>query len=315
MTNSKTSSPFDRVAILLGTLNGQRFLGEQLDSIAAQTLPSWRVWASDDGSHDGTLAILDHYRTAWAEDRLMLATGPKRGSTANYLSLVCKAEIKAAYYAFADQDDIWEPDKLARAVAWLDKAPGGAPALYCSRTRLIDEAGRHIGQSPLFGRPPHFANALVQNICGGNTMVFNNAARALLREAGADVDVVVPDWWVYMVITGGGGTVFYDPRPTVRYRQHGANMVGANGGWLTSLKRAWLRLQGRSREWNTRNRHALQGISRLLTPENRQILEELTHFRKQGLPYRLAGLVRSGIYRQSWFGNLGLFIEALFRRI
>ena len=315
MTTSKASPPHDHVAIMLCTMNGQRFLGAQLDSMAAQTKPNWRVWASDDGSHDGTCAILNDYRTAWGEDRLLLVTGPRKGSTANFLSLVNKAEIKADYYAFADQDDIWESDKLARALAWLGTVPGGVPALYCSRTRLIDHVGRHIGQSPLFAKPPSFANALVQNIGGGNTMIFNQAARDLLREAGPDVDVVIHDWWAYLVVTGCGGTVFYDPKPTVRYRQHDANLVGANDSWLVRLVRATRRLRGQSKEWNTKNIHALQGISHLLTPGNRLILEELMHAREQGLAARLTGVIRSGIYRQSWSGNLGLLVEVFFRRM
>ena len=245
----------------------------------------------------------------------MLVTGPRKGSTANFLSLVNKAEIKADYYAFADQDDIWESDKLARALAWLGTVPGGVPALYCSRTRLIDHVGRHIGQSPLFAKPPSFANALVQNIGGGNTMIFNQAARDLLREAGPDVDVVIHDWWAYLVVTGCGGTVFYDPKPTVRYRQHDANLVGANDSWLVRLVRATRRLRGQSKEWNTKNIHALQGISHLLTPGNRLILEELMHAREQGLAARLTGVIRSGIYRQSWSGNLGLLVEVFFRRM
>ena len=72
MIQEEPFSPGVRVAILLCTMNGQPFLGEQLDSIAAQSLPDWQVWAADDGSLDGTVAILDHYRAAWGEERLFL---------------------------------------------------------------------------------------------------------------------------------------------------------------------------------------------------------------------------------------------------
>ncbi len=170
-----------KVAVLMGTFNGERFLAEQLDSLAAQTHPDWELWASDDGSKDNTLAILEAYRAKWGGERLTVLRGPARGLATNFLSLACKSGIQADYYAYSDQDDIWEPDKLSRAVSWLERMPPSEPALYCSRTMLVDAAGKEMGLSELHARPPCFANALVQNIAGGNTMVFNNAARNLLR--------------------------------------------------------------------------------------------------------------------------------------
>ncbi|NTV13886.1 MAG: glycosyltransferase family 2 protein [Desulfobulbaceae bacterium] len=304
-----------RVAILLCTMNGRPYLGEQLDSIAAQTFTDWQVWASDDGSQDGTIAILEQYRVVWGLDRFFLQAGPRRGFAANFLSLACRADLQADYYAFADQDDIWEKDKLHRAVAWLEKVPHTEPALYCSRTRLIAEDGLEIGCSRLFTRPPGFANALVQNIGGGNTMVFNHAARLLLQEAGEDLAVVTHDWWAYLLVSGCGGQVFYDPSPMVRYRQHGNNLVGENTSWRAKLTRIRLLLKGRFKEWNARNLKALQGVERLLTPENRRILKVWEESRQQPLLPRLFAFRRAGIYRQTLAGNLGLLVAVLCRRM
>jgi hypothetical protein len=189
------------------------------------------------------------------------------------------------------------------------------PGLYCSRTRLIDEADREIGLSPLFSRPPGFANALVQNIGGGNTMLFNQAARLLLQKAGSRVDVVTHDWWAYLLVTGCGGTVFYDRSPMVRYRQHGVNLVGANTGWPARLVRMRLLAEGRFKEYNARNLRALQGVNRMLTPENQGMLADWAESRKQSLLPRLLGFKRVGIYRQTLWGNLGLLAAALFRKM
>jgi len=86
---------------------------------------------------------------------------PAEGFVANFLSLTCKASIEADYYAYSDQDDVWESDKLERAVRWLQTVPENIPALYCSRTRLVDAENNEIGLSPLFSKPPSFANALI----------------------------------------------------------------------------------------------------------------------------------------------------------
>ena len=132
-------------------------------SFASQTFSNWKVWVSDDGSRDRTYDILKSYQLKWGQDRLSIQFGNKENFVGNFLSLVCKDSIQADYYAYSDQDDIWEKDKLQQAVNWLQTVPKEIPALYCSRTRLIDADNRDIGFSPLFSSPTSFLNALVQS--------------------------------------------------------------------------------------------------------------------------------------------------------
>jgi len=304
-----------KVAILLCTFHGQHYLADQLESFAAQTHTNWEVWASDDGSQDDTHAILDTYKAKWNHERLTVHFGPAEGFAANFLSLTCKASIRADYYAYSDQDDIWETDKLQRAIDCLQSVPKHIPALYCSRTNIVDANNNRIGLSPLFTKPPSFANALMQNIGGGNTMVFNKAARTLLREAGDDVKLVTHDWWAYLVVIGCGGKVFYDLYPSVRYRQHDDNLVGMNTSWRARLVRIRLLLQGRFREWNDIHIQALERVRNKLTPENRETLDCFAAARNRWLWPRLVGLKKTGIHRQSLLSNLGLFVAALFNQI
>ncbi len=304
-----------KVAILLCTYHGQRYLAEQLDSFATQTHSNWEVWASDDGSEDGTHATLEAYRQKWPKGRLSIHFGPANGFAENFLSLTAKASNQADYYAYSDQDDLWEVDKLERAVSWLEAIPRNIPALYCSRTRLVDAENNEIGLSPLFSKPPSFANALMQNIGGGNTMVFNNAARALLREAGETTKVITHDWWAYIVVTGCGGKVFYDSYPSLRYRQHDSNVMGMNATWTARFKRIRMLWEGRFRNWNDTNIVGLRKLQHKLTPENREILERFASARQMSLIPRLIHLKRSGIYRQTLFGNLGLIAAAIFGKI
>jgi len=303
------------VAILLCTLDGQRFLAEQLESIAAQTTTDWRLWISDDGSTDDTPAIIERYRTRWGDGRISMQAGPGKGVAANFLSLTRKEAIRADFYAYADQDDIWEPDKLARAIEWLTRVPAEIPALYGSRTRLIDEQGRELGYSSLIAEPPSFANALAQNVFGGNTMVFNEAARNLLRAADEKMNIVAHDWWAYQVITGCGGKVFWDPHPGIRYRQHADNQVGSNVSWAGRVLRVDALFRGRYRTWNDLNIEALLRIFPWLTPENQAILNEFRCARNRSLVPRLIGIKRSGIRRQTLPGNLGLVVAAIFKML
>lgn len=303
------------VAILLCTYQGERFLAEQIDSIISQTYRHWKIWVSDDGSVDGTLGILETYQEKLGDERFAVVRGPGKGFTANFLSLTCRAGMRASYYAYADQDDIWLDDKLERAVKWLASVPAGTPALYCSRTVLVDVENVEIGISPLFGRPPSFANALTQNIAGGNTMVFNAAACALIRQGGAGAPPATHDWWTYMVVTGCGGKVFYDDAPSLRYRQHGANLMGLDTSGKARLERWRLLWHGRLRRWNEANLAALDRLRDSLTEENRKILEHFSRARTRVLPLSLVELWRSGVYRQSLLSNLSMIAALVFGKM
>lgn len=314
-TAAAQPQPTKRVAILLCTYNGSQFLAEQLASIAAQDYSNWTLEVSDDGSTDDTLAVLDAWHAGSRLPRLAVASGPARGFVANFLSLAITPSIVTDYYAFADQDDVWEKDKLSRAIAWLDSVDGNVPALYCSRTRLVDSSNSVVGLSPLFTRMPCFANALVQSIAGGNTVVFNEAARRLLVEADVTDGVVSHDWWLYLLVTGCGGSVNYDPHPAVRYRQHGNNLVGANGHWRARHARLRQLLGGAFRIWCSQHIVALKKVERRLTPENRSLLLQFSIAREKNLFQRLVGFARCGIHRQTLVDNLGLFTAAIFKKI
>ena len=309
-------SPNQRLmAVLLCTYQGASFLAQQLDSIEAQTHTAWRVWASDDGSKDSTLAILDRYRARWGSDRLTIVNGPRSGSAANFLSLTCRPDIGADLFAWADQDDIWLPDKLARAVAALAPLGETVPAVYGTRTILTDEQDRELGLSTRFERPCCFANALVQNVAGGNTMVFNRAARDLIARAGPEVQIVAHDWWAYQLITGCGGTLLYDPEPSVRYRQHGNNQIGTNLDLLARVLRVRLLMGGEFGHWLDKNLAALEGTRHLLTPPHRKTLDDFTGWRRAPLRDRIAGLWNSPVHRQTRSGNLALCIAGVLKRL
>jgi glycosyltransferase involved in cell wall biosynthesis len=156
------------VAILLCTKDGAAFIDEQLRSLADQTHSKWILIASDDGSTDTTRDVLERFAGS-VPQKVVIREGPGRGSCANFLWLAIDRSIKADYFAYSDQDDVWYPDKLERALDWLVTVSQDTPALYCGRTEIALVDGRPNGFSPRFSRPPSFRNALIQNIAGGNT--------------------------------------------------------------------------------------------------------------------------------------------------
>ena len=303
------------VTILLCTYNGARFLAEQLDSLEAQTHQDWVVIASDDGSTDQTLEILQQYQAKWPAGKLTIRSGPQKGFCQNFLSLACDPEIKADYYAFCDQDDVWLPAKLEVTLGNITaNQTVEVPYLYCGRTKYVTENLKPCGMSPLFVFPPSFRNALVQSIAGGNTMVFNLAAKNLIEKVGV-VDVPSHDWWLYQLITGVEGDVFYDREPYLLYRQHEFALVGRNNSFPSRIKRIWMLLQGRYQRWNTQNIAALKQINHLLVKNNQEILRMFETMRYAKLIDRFRFLEVCGIYRQTRYGTLSLFLAALIKKV
>src|SRR6266853_6716306 len=276
------------VTILRCTFNGERFLAQQVASLELQTFKNWKLIASDDGSSDQPKSILQAFGKSFAPGKVKIIDGPRRGAPANFLSLACGKNLASDYYAFCDQDDVWEADKLARAIGVLEQAGLDVPALYGSRTSLIDEAGKMIGFSPLFPKTPTFRSALVQSIAGGNTMVFNQKARDLLAFCGADINIPSHDWWLYQVTSACGGQVHYDAYPSVRYRQHTQNVIGSNKGFAARMRRLRMLQQGRFRHWADLSVVALAPLRQKMTQENQQIFDLFCRARQRPLLQRAA---------------------------
>ncbi|MFG6157361.1 glycosyltransferase family 2 protein [Halomonas sp. 1390] len=310
--SDSAATPAAHVAILLCTYQGEVYLAEQLDSIAAQSHPHWTLWVSDDGSRDGTRDILEAYQRRWGQHRLRLRQGPLQGFAANFNSLLADTNIQADAFALADQDDIWHSDKLARAVAWLDAGDPKEPRLYSARTRLVDAQGGFIGLSPGC-RAPGFANALVQNIASGNSMVLNAVARQSLIEAGLP-RAGLHDWWCYQWISGIGGELLFDSQPCLDYRQHGGNQIGMQTGLISlwpRMKRLW---QGQHRLHLDAQLKALEERQAWLMPIHRQRLQALQAARRRRALACLYGVWQSGVYRQSWLGQWAMYLAAILNK-
>jgi glycosyltransferase involved in cell wall biosynthesis len=300
--------------ILLATKNGEKFLAKQLDSIKEQSYKDWIVYASDDGSSDCTLDILLRYQKQWGKTKLSIYQGPKQGFAKNFWSLIHRVKRKdTQYIAFCDQDDVWDPEHVKRAISSIRF--NKTPCLFGSRTQYINQDDHLLDFSPEFLKDPCFQNALVQNIAGGNTQVFNAALLPLLQKIPLGSPIVSHDWMVYLVTTAIGGKVFYSLHPTVLYRQHTMNLVGRNDSFFDQLKRFWFLLQGRFRQWNTYNLQCLEFISSDMTRFNQEVLRRFTKYRDQHFVFRFIKVFRLYLFRQTLKGQLGLYLGYLLKKI
>lgn len=299
------------VRILMACLDGAPHLPAQLASIKAQTIPRWSLDASDDGSRDSTVAILRNFAGA------RVFPGPQRGVAAAFLSLAERAarDVPDHALAFCDQDDVWFPEKLERAMSWMERAgdPRRDVLIYASRTVLTDSKLNRRGLSHLHPRLPDFRNALVQNVLGGNTVVVSPAAGQILaRSVPAALHAGVPyhDWWAYLVLSGAGAAIFNDPHPGLLYRQHGSNQLGHHDAIFGRLRRARFILRREYAQWITANLVALSKVQDLLTDKNRDVFKQFMSARELGGADFAESLKRIGIYRQTRRGDHMLRIMA-----
>jgi glycosyltransferase involved in cell wall biosynthesis len=291
------------VTILLSTYNGEKFLNAQLESFLTQDFTDWRLLWRDDGSDDRTVAMMREFGASLAPGRCVesKSSGPHLGAAPSFLLLLAEAQGENII-AFADQDDVWLPCKLARAAARVSAA-GDKPALYCAQQYMVDEALMGARKSAAHTNPPKFPASLTQNIANGNTLVMNRAACELVT-AIPGPDGTVHDWWSYIVVSACGGEVVFDAEPQVLYRLHKNNLIAASPSITARALAALDRGPDIFMTMMRRHADALRRHDAKLTPAARADLALVNAALSGGWRQRLAALRCQNFRRRTKLENL-----------
>ena len=255
-----------KVSVVMCTYNGEKYLREQLQSILDQTRPPDEIIISDDGSTDSSLQIVAEFASSngvaqtpvW---RVETRTTPL-GVSENFASALKK--VRGEFIALADQDDVWQPDRLEKALAQFHDGV----LLVHSGATLIDASGRPTGtlmsalrltgsetRNLLSGRALHAL--LRRNVVTGATTMIRSS---LLEQALPIPEGWVHDEWLALIAAAQGGVVFQED-PLIRYRQHGNNEIGAS---KTDYDEATRRLREERSEFFARKLRRNDGITALL---------------------------------------------------
>lgn len=220
-----------RVLVVLAAFNGMAFLPAQMASILAQQAVNVRVVVSIDPSNDGT----EVWAAQWAEQAPQVLVLPTKtvfgGAAPNFFRLIAEVDFADFdYLAFADQDDLWHPDKLARACQQLrqtgaDGYSGNVTAFWPDgKEHLIDKAQPQQAWDFLFEGPGPGCTFV---LTGRLALVLQQWVRLRQTELQS---VGFHDWLIYALARKNGYEWTIDRQPYMRYRQHASNQMGANAG-------------------------------------------------------------------------------------
>ncbi|MDG2422007.1 MAG: glycosyltransferase family 2 protein [Gammaproteobacteria bacterium] len=229
-----------KIAILLSTYNGEKYLSEQLDSVLAQTYQNLIVIVRDDGSSDGTLMILEKYSLLYKGKIHIVPSESKNFGASGSFSFLIEYVLEkkevlgltSTYMMFCDQDDIWLPEKVKLQISKMlatERNSFAGPILVHSDLRVVSATNQLIAGSFVqyqgleIGRN-RFTNIIISNLVTGCTALINEQ---LARKAiPIPKNAIMHDWWLALVAAAFGEVIFLNT-PLVSYRQHGRNTIGA----------------------------------------------------------------------------------------
>ncbi|HFH9945767.1 TPA: glycosyltransferase [Streptococcus suis] len=226
-----------KIAVILSTYNGEKYLKEQMDSLLSQEGVDITLFVRDDGSTDRTVEMIQSYSDKMD---ILLFKESNVGFERSFRAAVLKTEGRSFdFYAFCDQDDIWYEDKLAKGIDYIESLGNNEPILYCSNQQIIDEQGlfvRDEGEKQNRITKESSLFALNQRGC---VMVWNKSLHNHLISSYRlmDSNSFIPphDTWI-TVLAYATGCVYLDSSITMAYRVSSHNTAGSYIGLIGRVK-------------------------------------------------------------------------------
>lgn len=217
-----------KVAVIMSTYNGEKYVAEQLESILHQTYSNIEIVIRDDGSKDNTVNIIKKYQREYKN--IKLYAGDNVGFVKSFFKLLKLAD--ADYYAYADQDDIWLEHKVRLAVNSLNQLDNTKPNMAFGNSDYYDENMKFLSKGPR-NKKYNFLTALFACVAQGMTMTVNRKARNMIIE-NMPKSCFFHDWWTYLICMGMGNVIHND-ETVVKYRRRKENATSEGQGYIRLL--------------------------------------------------------------------------------
>lgn len=258
-----------RVAVLMSTYNGENYIREQIDSILKQEGVLVELIIRDDGSTDSTIDIIEKYKD------VRLIKGRNVGPAKSFMELLINAP-KTDYYAFADQDDIWDENKLFHAVQSLKDV--NQPAVSIGSFRRIDKQGNYIDKEPKVQDGYTLSKTIVYNAPLGCTMLFNYKLKSMIKND-MPRHIRMHDHWILMLVEAVDGQIIYNKNSLVLYRQHDNNVVGNGIGAFKRIQRLMYSIRCNKNERQLQASEMLTQYYDLITDDAKNLLIKVCNYR------------------------------------
>jgi glycosyltransferase involved in cell wall biosynthesis len=306
----------DTVCILMATFNGEKYVRKQLESIINQTFENWKLFIRDDGSSDKTVKIIEEFCKKFHEKFFLISNKNKHfGLKESYNQLL--SLVQSSYYMFSDQDDWWLPDKIEityKRMKILEKEFGsGVPILIHTDLAVADEKLEIISKS--FSKFQNlkawkiksFNRLLVQNVVSGCTVMINRKLRDLALPI--PLEALMHDWWLGLVASAFG-IVDYINCPTILYRQHGVNVVGAKEWNINLMIRSLMKLREKAESITntiTQARYFFQRYQDKLNERDYEIARAFSIIKNDSFINKRLKLIRYRLFKAGIVRNIGMF--------
>lgn len=297
------------VAILLSTYNGEKFLKEQMDSLIDQREVNVDIYIRDDGSKDNTMKIIEKY----CENTNVhyLNDDKNYGPAVSFFELLKAVPETYDFYAFADQDDIWLPNKIKVAI---DSIKDDLPMLYCSNQMLYSN-GKQTGMR--YDRNPGLdvIKVIFGNDIAGCTMVFNRKLRDILLEpdnypTNEILKLRMHDTWV-MLVAGMAGKIVYDNNSYINYRIHSNNTVGLKKQSFMKKIFVFFSEIKTHTDWRSSTAKALLNIKVTENYDDIALIRKIAYYKKRGILSKTKLLFNKEIRSRSNLATFSYFINVI----
>lgn len=270
------------VEVLMSSYNGEKYIEKQIESILDQKEVEIKLLVRDDGSTDSTTDILDR---KMKDGVLTWFSGGNLKPALSFMDLLKNAP-KADYYAFSDQDDIWDLDKMISAVNCLKKYDD-IPAYYYCNARLIDQKDEPIGGT-VYKQDKNDLNdqSMLQYLCCGGcmgcTMVMNKKLVEIIQQSPMPQKIIMHDNYIQSVCAAIDGKAIYDKQAHMEYRQHTNNVVGRKSGlWNALLYRLDFLLSQRSISIADQSDEIMKYYGKYIPDKNKKYLKCVVNYKKK----------------------------------
>lgn len=284
----------DVVTVLMSTYNGEKYIKEQLESILGQEGNFFlKVIIRDDGSTDATCRIVE--RMIENNSDVILRKEKNIGVNESFFNLI-ECAPNSDYYAIADQDDIWLPNKIQVAINALKNDP--KKMLYGSSSICVDEKMNYIVKNPIIYKPITLYNTMIQNFIGGHTQVFNHKFIEIIKRDYDLKNIFAYDAY-FTNVAMLYNALYFDENSYVYYRLHENNLVGTGTSFIDWLEKNWRRIKkGQGHQYSKQFDYIFKKYSNLLEDRDKRQFELFIKMRRN-LGLRFIYIWKMPFYRQS----------------